>query len=123
MKVTETILPGAVIVETPVFQDARGGFQRLVCENSFAAAGLPHRFVQANLSVNTEAGILRGLHYQTDPHAEDKLVRCVSGAILDVAADIRRKIEIGSYQGIRHRRGLPVHGQRTKTNARTRKGP
>jgi small subunit ribosomal protein S13 len=41
----------------------------------------------------------------------------------EVAADIRRKVEIGSYQGIRHRRGLPVHGQRTKTNARTRKGP
>ncbi|APT86145.1 MULTISPECIES: 30S ribosomal protein S13 [Corynebacterium] len=40
-----------------------------------------------------------------------------------VQADIRRKIEIGCYQGIRHRRGLPVHGQRTKTNARTRKGP
>jgi small subunit ribosomal protein S13 len=41
----------------------------------------------------------------------------------EVAQDIRRKIEIGCYQGIRHRRGLPVHGQRTKTNARTRKGP
>ena len=41
----------------------------------------------------------------------------------DVAADIRRKVEIGSYQRIRHRKGLPVHGQRTKTNARTRKGP
>ncbi len=41
----------------------------------------------------------------------------------EVAQDIRRKIEIGSYQGIRHRRGLPVHGQRTHTNARTRKGP
>ena len=41
----------------------------------------------------------------------------------EVAADIRRKVEIGSYQGIRHRKGLPVHGQRTKTNARTRKGP
>lgn len=41
----------------------------------------------------------------------------------EVQADIRRKIEIGAYQGLRHRRGLPVHGQRTKTNARTRKGP
>ena len=41
----------------------------------------------------------------------------------EVASDIRRKIEIGSYQGLRHRRGLPVHGQRTHTNARTRKGP
>jgi small subunit ribosomal protein S13 len=51
-------------------------------------------------------------HYQT----EGDLRR-------EVAADIRRKVEIGSYQGIRHRRGLPVHGQRTHTNARTRKGP
>ena len=41
----------------------------------------------------------------------------------EVAADIRRKVEIGSYQGLRHRRNLPVHGQRTKTNARSRKGP
>jgi small subunit ribosomal protein S13 len=41
----------------------------------------------------------------------------------EVAADIRRKVEIGAYQGIRHRRGLPVRGQRTRTNARTRKGP
>ncbi len=41
----------------------------------------------------------------------------------DVAQDIKRKIEIGAYQGLRHRRGLPVHGQRTHTNARTRKGP
>jgi small subunit ribosomal protein S13 len=41
----------------------------------------------------------------------------------EIAADIRRKVEIGSYEGLRHRRGLPVRGQRTKTNARTRKGP
>ncbi len=41
----------------------------------------------------------------------------------EVAANIKRKVEIGSYEGIRHRRGLPVHGQRTRTNARTRKGP
>src|SRR5919107_2452235 len=41
----------------------------------------------------------------------------------EVAADIRRKVEIGSYEGLRHRKGLPVRGQRTKTNARTRKGP
>ena len=41
----------------------------------------------------------------------------------EIAGDIRRKVEIGSYEGLRHRRGLPVHGQRTKTNARTRKGP
>lgn len=89
MKIVPTELAGAVIVETPVFRDARGGFQRLHCEETFAAAGLPSRFVQSNLSVNTEQGILRGLHYQAAPYAEDKLVRCVNGAILDVAADIR----------------------------------
>ena len=64
---------------------------------------------------------------------DDELVRlrdAIEGAFQvegdlrrEVAADIRRKIEIGCYEGVRHRRGLPVHGQRTKTNARTRKGP
>lgn len=55
-------------------------------------------------------------HIETNYKVEGDLRR-------EVAADIRRKVEIGSYQGLRHRRGLPVHGQRTKTNARTRKGP
>jgi small subunit ribosomal protein S13 len=55
-------------------------------------------------------------HIETNFKVEGDLRR-------EVTADIRRKVEIGSYQGIRHRRGLPVHGQRTKTNARTRKGP
>lgn len=55
-------------------------------------------------------------HIEADYKVEGDLRR-------EVAADIRRKVEIGSYEGIRHRRGLPVRGQRTKTNARTRKGP
>jgi small subunit ribosomal protein S13 len=55
-------------------------------------------------------------HIDTNYRVEGDLRR-------EVAQDIRRKIEIGCYQGMRHRRGLPVHGQRTKTNARTRKGP
>jgi len=55
-------------------------------------------------------------HIETSFQVEGDLRR-------EVQADIRRKIEIGCYQGIRHRRGLPVHGQRTKTNARSRKGP
>ena len=53
----------------------------------------------------------------------DANLRVEGGLRREVAADIRRKVEIGCYQGIRHRRGLPVHGQRTHTNARTRKGP
>ncbi|MDS1269931.1 30S ribosomal protein S13 [Lipingzhangella sp. LS1_29] len=75
-----------------------------------------------------------GVHKQTRVHelTEDELIRLrdwidsnyqVEGDLRrEVQADIRRKIEIGCYQGIRHRRGLPVHGQRTQTNARTRKG-
>jgi small subunit ribosomal protein S13 len=55
-------------------------------------------------------------HIETNYRVEGDLRR-------EVAADIRRKVEIGCYEGVRHRRGLPVHGQRTKTNARTRKGP
>jgi small subunit ribosomal protein S13 len=55
-------------------------------------------------------------HIETSYKVEGDLRR-------EVAADIRRKVEIGCYEGIRHRRGLPVHGQRTRTNARTRKGP
>ncbi|MBX3311803.1 MAG: 30S ribosomal protein S13 [Microbacteriaceae bacterium] len=55
-------------------------------------------------------------HIETEFKVEGDLRR-------EVQADIRRKVEIGSYEGIRHRRGLPVRGQRTKTNARTRKGP
>ena len=55
-------------------------------------------------------------HLEANYHLEGDLRR-------EIASDIRRKVEIGSYQGLRHRRGLPVHGQRTKTNARTRKGP
>jgi small subunit ribosomal protein S13 len=53
----------------------------------------------------------------------DRSVKVEGDLRRDVAQDIKRKIEIGAYQGIRHRRGLPVHGQRTHTNARTRKGP
>jgi small subunit ribosomal protein S13 len=55
--------------------------------------------------------------------ASEKSQRWEAASAREVAADIRRKVEIGCYQGLRHRRGLPVHGQRTKTNARSSKGP
>jgi len=60
---------------------------------------------------------------QLREHIEQSDLKVEGDLRREVQADIRRKIEIGCYQGIRHRRGLPVHGQRTKTNARTRKGP
>ena len=72
----------------------------------------------ARADTDTRTALARGLreYIEGNLKVEGDLRR-------EVQADIRRKIEIGCYQGLRHRRGLPVHGQRTKTNARTRKGP
>ncbi len=91
MKVTPTPIADLVIVEFPVFRDARGGFQRIHCNREFTTAGLPDAFVQTNLSTNVHANTLRGMHFQRAPHQEDKLVRCVHGAVLDVVIDLRRE--------------------------------
>ena len=85
----QTTLPGAVIVDVERQEDSRGYFGRTYCEREFGANGLPARMVQANMSLTRNAGTLRGMHYQLAPHAEDKLVRCVRGAIWDVIVDIR----------------------------------
>ncbi len=69
--------------------DERGSFTRTFCAQEFAAHGLPGVFEQSSLSSNTRAGTLRGMHFQPDPHAEAKFVRCVRGAIFDVAVDLR----------------------------------
>jgi dTDP-4-dehydrorhamnose 3,5-epimerase len=95
MKLIPTELPGVVIVEPAVFGDARGWFYESFNEARFNAAladiglPLPRRFVQDNHSCS-QAGVLRGLHYQMPPHAQGKLVRVTQGAAFDVAVDIRR---------------------------------
>jgi dTDP-4-dehydrorhamnose 3,5-epimerase len=89
VKILPTPLHDLVLVETPVFCDERGSFQRLQCNDTFAARGLPSQFVQTNLSTNRQRHILRGMHFQRTPHQEDKLVRCVHGAVLDVVIDLR----------------------------------
>lgn len=86
---TKTGLPGATLVEPERREDARGFFARIYCEREFAAHGLPARMVQTNTSLTRHAGTLRGMHYQAPPHGEDKLVRCVRGAIWDAIVDIR----------------------------------
>src|SRR3954447_24673270 len=86
---TPTELAGAVLVEMQPQQDERGWFARVYCEREFAAHGLAARMVQANVSLTRHAGTLRGMHYQLAPHEEDKLVRCIRGAIWDVIVDIR----------------------------------
>lgn len=69
--------------------DERGHFVRTYCEQEFAAHGLNTRWVQCNTTLTRHRGMLRGLHYQADPHPETKLIRCVSGAVFDVLVDVR----------------------------------
>ncbi len=94
MKLTPTKLPGVVIVEPAVFADDRGWFMETFNEPRFhqelGALGLPapRPFLQDNHSCS-KRGVLRGLHFQTSPHAQGKLVRVVRGAVWDVAVDIR----------------------------------
>lgn len=89
MKFLPTALDGVVLVETVRLEDDRGAFARTYCEREFAEAGIASRFVQCNVSQNRRRGTLRGMHLQAAPHAEGKLVRCVRGAVLDVAVDVR----------------------------------
>jgi dTDP-4-dehydrorhamnose 3,5-epimerase len=89
MRFRETELAGAFVVELSPHADERGFFARTFCEEEFAARGLPARFPQSNLSRNGRAGTLRGMHYNSAPHREAKLVRCTSGAIWDAIVDLR----------------------------------
>jgi dTDP-4-dehydrorhamnose 3,5-epimerase len=86
---TETNLPGALVIDLETFEDERGFFARCWSEQEFAARGLNSRFVETNLSFNRKEGTLRGMHFQTAPHAQPKLVRCTAGAIYDVIIDLR----------------------------------
>ncbi len=89
MKVVPTALEGLLILEPQVFGDARGFFTESWNEQRFnAAVGREVRFVQDNHS-RSRRGVLRGLHFQRAPHAQGKLVRCTSGAVFDVAVDLR----------------------------------
>jgi dTDP-4-dehydrorhamnose 3,5-epimerase len=80
---------GATIIEPEPSMDERGLFARLFDVDAFRAHNLPTEFVQASASYNRWRGTLRGLHYQADPHAEGKLVRCTAGAVFDVIVDVR----------------------------------
>jgi dTDP-4-dehydrorhamnose 3,5-epimerase len=85
----ETAIPGPVVIDLERRGDERGYFARAWCEKEFAAHGITTGFVQANMSVSRSKGTLRGLHLQFAPHREAKLVRCVRGALYDVAVDAR----------------------------------
>jgi dTDP-4-dehydrorhamnose 3,5-epimerase len=90
LTVTETDLPGVLLLCPRRFEDARGFFAESWNARRMADAGLDIAFVQDNLSLSRATGTLRGLHYQAPPHAQGKLVSCLHGAIRDVAVDVRR---------------------------------
>lgn len=87
MNVTETPIPSLLIIEPKVYADARGFFMETYHAERFVQAGIHAQFVQDNHSRSARS-VLRGIHYQ-EPNAQGKLVRCTSGAIFDVAVDIR----------------------------------
>lgn len=89
MPFTKTPIQGLVIYEPMVFEDSRGFFFESFNEKIFSREGITQSFVQDNQS-RSGYGVIRGLHYQLAPHAQAKLVRVLSGKILDVAVDIRK---------------------------------
>ena len=89
MKFTETPLKGAYVIELEKRGDDRGFFARFFCEREYQQHGLNHRIVQINNSLSKFKGTLRGMHYQLAPKAEDKIVRCLRGALFDAIIDLR----------------------------------
>jgi dTDP-4-dehydrorhamnose 3,5-epimerase len=89
MKFAESKLKGTFIIMPELIEDERGFFARTFCRREFEEHGLNPDLVQCNISFNIKTGTLRGMHYQVKPHAEVKLVRCITGAIYDVIVDLR----------------------------------
>ena len=96
MNVIKTAIDGVVIIEPRIFEDARGYFFESFSQREFDEKVRPITFVQDNES-KSSYGVMRGLHFQRPPFTQSKLVRCVKGAVLDVAVDIRK--------------GSPTYGQ------------
>ncbi|MCX7645676.1 MAG: dTDP-4-dehydrorhamnose 3,5-epimerase [Rhodobacteraceae bacterium] len=90
MRVEATALPEVKLIAPRRFADARGFFAETWNARAFAEAGIATAFVQDNHSLSHRVGTVRGLHFQSPPHAQAKLVRCGRGRLLDVAVDIRR---------------------------------
>lgn len=96
MNIIQTSIPGVVIIEPRLFKDDRGYFFESFSERDFNTQVREVKFVQDNESMSSY-GVMRGLHFQRPPYTQSKLVRCVKGAVLDVAVDIRK--------------GSPTYGQ------------
>ena len=97
MQVETTAIPGVLLITPRRFGDARGFFAETYNARALQAHGVDIVFVQDNHSVSEPVGTIRGLHFQSPPHAQDKLVRCGKGALFDVVVDVRK--------------GSPTYGQ------------
>jgi dTDP-4-dehydrorhamnose 3,5-epimerase len=86
---TESPLAGAYTIDMTRREDERGFFARSYCAQEFSAHGLPADMPECSVSFNLRRGTLRGMHFQSAPHTEDKLVRCTAGGIFDVIVDLR----------------------------------
>ena len=90
MQIEDTALPGVKILTPPRFGDHRGFFSESWNQSRMQEAGLDYNFVQDNHSLSAKVDTVRGLHFQSPPHAQAKLVRCGRGRLFDVAVDIRK---------------------------------
>jgi dTDP-4-dehydrorhamnose 3,5-epimerase len=97
LEITQTGLPGVLLLKPARFGDSRGFFSESWNRKTLASHGIDMDFVQDNHSLSAQVGTVRGLHFQAPPHAQDKLVRCGKGRLFDVAVDIRK--------------GSPTYGQ------------
>ncbi len=90
MKFISTEIAGVWLIVPEPIEDERGSFARLFCRREFETRGLNSELVQCSTSFNRLKGTLRGMHFQAEPHGEEKIVRCTRGAMYDVIADLRR---------------------------------
>jgi len=90
MKFFNTSFDGLWVIETESKSDDRGFLTRLFCKNEFDKIDFHQEFVQENLTLTKTKGTFRGFHYQLPPHTETKLVRCISGKVLDIVIDLRK---------------------------------
>lgn len=95
---TKIPIAGAFLVDLEPRVDERGSFARAFCQREFAAQGITFQIAQCNLAHTNHAGVVRGLHYQEKPAEEQKLVRCIAGAVFDVIVDMRP--ESSTYRAV-----------------------
>lgn len=90
MKIKQTLLKDAFVIEPEPFEDTRGMFSRIFCKKEFQAVGFVKDIVQVNQSITRQKGAIRGMHFQQPPMSEIKMVKCLRGSVFDVMIDLRK---------------------------------